>query len=61
MKHLETWFLVNNLLIDIKKTAAMSFHFRKRGLQLLLFFLFIIWFVRLLALWPLLAYCASLG
>jgi hypothetical protein len=29
MKQLETWFQVNNLLINIKKTAAMSFHFSK--------------------------------
>jgi hypothetical protein len=30
MKQLETWFQVNNLLINIKKkTAAMSFHFTK--------------------------------
>ena len=29
MKQPETWFQVNNLLINIKKTAAMSFHLRK--------------------------------
>ncbi|PNF20311.1 hypothetical protein B7P43_G13693 [Cryptotermes secundus] len=29
MKQLETWFQVNNLLINIKKTVAMSFHLSK--------------------------------
>lgn len=29
MKQLETWFQVNNFLINIKKTAPMSFHLSK--------------------------------
>ena len=34
MKHLETWFQVNNLLINIKKQLLCQFILVKIGLQL---------------------------
>jgi hypothetical protein len=32
MKQLEIWFQANNLVINIKKIIAMSFHFNKSSL-----------------------------
>jgi hypothetical protein len=48
------------ILVVFPRFLAFSFKITKRKYDLLIFFI-IIWFVRLLALRPLLVYCASLG